>query len=520
MFELWKSLTGDELICKSRLFVPDKPGSLANLAFAFGKRGINITYFYYNRSEHPNRVLVEGRHWNYETFKDLEDFFKEEGYFNQSHEEDLQITSLSNIIKISVFLENRPGTLAGFAELLKTYEANVIYMIYNEAASENRAEIAFYVKDRQQIERLLQRMNSEGYQYSVEYSGSDEEATNRVIGLNLIEKFYLRLSKVLEPHEVEDIRKVIESSKSISDTLIQFSRESGKNLEEAEVFEKLLAFAISSRTKTGERFTYTKLPSLAFGDLILHCFKPPTGGNLYIFEHNDSYTVIDGTYGIYYEDLKRMLRENGLEPSKIERIYLTHVDADHAGVSGYFEEEFGCTVYLHRSSVDIIENENRSHGVNTPLSLLNRNFTILVNAFTKSKFPKNPSFFDLGEKRRWGDFRVIDSFRIGEFCFDVIESLGGHIPGQVLFLSEEAGILFSADYLLNVKSLKDEEKKLLNIPKFLMTSTNVDSRLFRREMQALTLLSVELNNSLKKKAKALLIFPGHGDYYPAKVLLS
>lgn len=520
MFQIWKSLTEDELICKTRLFVPDKPGSLANLANAFGRRGINITYFYYNRSEHPNRVLVDGRHKDIGTLRDLEEALNQEGYFIESHEEDLQITNLNNIIKISAYLENRPGTLADLAELLKIYEANVIYMIYNEAASENKAQIAFYVKDREQVRNLLHRMNSEGYQYSVEYSGSDEEITNRVIGLNLIEKFYLRLSRILEPSEIEDIRKVIDSSKSISETLIKFNKEAGKNFEEAEVFEKLLAFAISSRTKVGEHFSYIKLPTLAFGELLLHTFKPPTGGNVYIFEYDGHYTMIDGTYGIYYEDLKKMLRENGIEPSKIERIYISHADADHAGVSGYFEEEFGTEVFMHRKSFQVILNENRSFGVDTSLSQLNENFTLLVNAFTKSKYPKNPKFFEGFTKESLGEFPIIDKFSIGDGVFKVIESLGGHIPGQVFFLSEEYGLLFTADYLLNLKTLKDEEKKLLSIPKFLMTSTNVDSRLFRKEMKELTAISIRLNSSLKDRARGLLIFPGHGDYYPGRILLS
>jgi len=32
--------------------------------------------------------------------------------------------------------------------------------------------------------------------------------------------------------------------------------------------------------------------------------------------------MIEGTYGIYYNNMKEMLRENGLDPSKISRIYL------------------------------------------------------------------------------------------------------------------------------------------------------------------------------------------------------
>jgi len=41
----------------------------------------------------------------------------------------------------------------------------------------------------------------------------------------------------------------------------------------------------------------------------------------------------------------------------------------------------------------------------------------------------------------------------------------------------------------------------LNIPKFLMTSTNADSRVFRKEMQILTEISREIDERLKERVK-------------------
>jgi len=68
--------------------------------------------------------------------------------------------------------------------------------------------------------------------------------------------------------------------------------------------------------------------------------------------------------------------------------------------------------------------------------------------------------------------------------------------------------------------LSEEEKSLLNIPKYLMRSTNADSRLFREEMEQLKGLCFQLDKELRKDGKGLMIFPGHGDYYPSRFLLS
>ncbi|MCS7203877.1 MAG: MBL fold metallo-hydrolase [Thermodesulfovibrio sp.] len=518
MFQLWQLLEKESFICKTKIFIPDKPGSLAKIASVFAQNQINIIYFYYNRSEHPNRVLIEGKCSKKEAFITLYKNLTKEGYFDEIYEEDLQITNINNILKISVYLENKPGSLAKFAWILKSFDANVIYMIYNELISENKADIAFYVKDTEQIKNLLQKMNEEGYHYSLEYSGTDEEKTNRIIGLNLMERFFFKLRRILNEQEIDNLKKLVNTSKYLSETLIKFNKEAGKNLEAGEVFGNILTFAISSTKKIKENFCYKKLPPLPFGDILLHCFKLPTGGNVYIFQQNSSYIMIDGSYGIYYEDVKKMLKENGIEPSKIEKIYISHADADHAGLSGYFEEEFGTEVFMHKDSKGIIENENRAFGANTPLTELNKYFTVLVNTFTQCKFPKNLKSFENRFNEKIKDFTVIDSFDIGNLTFKVIESLGGHIPGQVFFLSESAGLFFTADYLLYIPSLNEEEKSLLNIPKFLITSTNADSRIFRKEMQLLTELSKEINEKLKKSNKGLLILPGHGDYYPAKLL--
>ncbi len=518
MFQIWQSLEDTAFLCKTILYAPDKPGSLAKLANLFGKRGINITYFYYNRSEHPNKVIIEAKHKELNPFKILFKELTRENFLEEKYEEDLQIINPNNILKISVYLENKPGTLAKFAELLKKYEANVIYMIYNEAISENRCEIAFYVKKPEQINSLAQEMNLLGYYYNFEYSGTDEERTNKIIGLNLLERFFLNLKKIIGEEETEKVKEIIMTSKKLSETLANFNRESGKNLEMGQIFNKILAFAISSRSKTGNSFSYKRLPVLPLGNILLYSFRPPTGGTLYVLEGKTETILIDGSYGIYYEDIKKMLSENHIDPLKIKKIYLTHADADHAGLSGYFEEEYGTEVYLHPSSKGIIENENRAYGTDTPLSQLNHYFTVLVNYFTKSKFPKIGKFFNTNPKEFYESFPIIDYFKLDGIEFKVLESLGGHIPGQVFFLSEELGLFFTGDYLLYIPSLSDEEKSFLNIPKLLMTSTNTNSKIFREEMDLLKNLAQKIDSQLAEKGKGLIILPGHGDYYPIRLI--
>jgi hypothetical protein len=83
-----------------------------------------------------------------------------------------------------------------------------------------------------------------------------------------------------------------------------------------------------------------------------------------------------------------------------------------------------------------------------------------------------------------GAFKVIDRFLIGDLQFEVLESRGGHVPGNVFFLNREYGLLFTADYLLNIKSLTEEDRNALNVYKYLLISPNSNGPLFKEEMAA------------------------------------
>jgi glyoxylase-like metal-dependent hydrolase (beta-lactamase superfamily II) len=362
-------------------------------------------------------------------------------------------------------------------------------------------------------------MNELGYYYSLVYRGAEQREIEDVIGLNLVERFFFRLRTLLNTDDLARLKKIVTSSQRLSDSLIKFSREAGKHFDAGDVTTNILAFASASLMKTGERFSYQKLHPLIRDHVRFHAFRLPTGGNMNILESDEELVMIDGGYGLYYDDVKSLLRENGLDPGKVRRIYLSHADADHAGLSGHFAEEFGSRVYLHKASEDILEQENRASGSQTPLMELNHCFTALVNEFTKFSVPHSWIPYS-SEPVEWiQGFPVIDQFELSGQVYKVLESEGGHIPGQVFFLSYDSGIVFTADYLLLIDTLSPWEREILNLPRFMMTSTNVDSRLFRHEMDRLKELIQHFVADMRERNKNVFIIPGHGDYYSGDMLM-
>jgi hypothetical protein len=122
---------------------------------------------------------------------------------------------------------NEPGTLAVFARLLAEHGANVIYMLYDEDIDPASADIAMATTSPQEINRPCRPSTKRGYHYRVLYRGSDAQEAANIIGLNMVEKFFLRL-KLLPTSDVAEIKSLIESSKDLYQDLAAVLCRSGE----------------------------------------------------------------------------------------------------------------------------------------------------------------------------------------------------------------------------------------------------------------------------------------------------
>lgn len=512
------SLLPEELLVKFRIYLPDRPGSLAGFATTIAHAGGNISFFHYDRSTDSSRVAVELQLEGEDSLSILLQSLQENQYGFESVRDgpdEVLVTAVESILEIKVRLVNRPGSLASFARLLAEHDANVIYMLYDECIDPESADIVMATANPQEVNVLLRAVNEDGYHYRVVYRGSNEQEAAHIIGLKMVEKFFLRLKKLLTSSDVAEIKSLVESSRELYQDLVHFAAEAGNNLEAGDVFETVLTFASRARSRTGDKFSATAMRPLRFHNWVtLLGFRLPSSENFYLLRDGDDLTMIDAGHGIYYEDIKRLIRQQGMDPAWVRRIYVTHPDTDHAGTSGYFEQEFGTAVFMHPGSADVITHMNRAHGTSGSLLNLNKYYTRLSSRFTECRFPSLPRYFSTNEREETGSFWIINTFKVGPLLFEVLESHGGHTPGLVFYLNREFGLLFTSDFLLNVRSLSPEEKEHLGIYQYLLTSPNSDSRVYKEETAALKEMMFSLDRALRAHGRQGYIFPGHGDYYP------
>ncbi len=499
------------------VYLPDRPGSLAHLARMIGRHDGNITRFAFNRAESPNRVGLRVDILRATAAGSLLEHLKQgELLTARDDATEAPLPDPDALLTVKVRLVDEPGALASFAELLARHGANVIFMQYDSDVAVGQAEMSMAAPSAEEAAALLGEMTDLGYDCHVEYRGSDHDAYRGIIGLSAAEVFFLRLRETLPEAQRGELRRLVESSDQLQHDLIGFRKESARDEESlaaSEVFENILELAAMSVRKLGSHFSVRAIGPISITDRCrMHALALPTGGANFILDDGNELTLIDTGYGLYYEDWRAWIGEMGLRPERIRRVMLTHGDADHAGFAGALQTEFGARVFADPAAERVFAEGNRAAGAETPLSALNAHFTRLVSAFTRASYPSEISAF-AGGGGDIGGFSVVGRFEVGDVGFEVLESLGGHTPGQVFYLASEHGLLFSGDYVIDFASLSDHDRGRLSVPKYLMMSTNADSETFMREMNMLQRLMLGIEADLTPRGLHARVFPGHGAPY-------
>ena len=259
---------------------------------------------------------------------------------------------------------------------------------------------------------------------------------------------------------------------------------------------------------TGKNFTsdYQKIPLTA--NITFYSFQLPGGGNLNIFDAGkDGKMVLDTGYGCFYHDCDKMLEKVGVDGFFDTRVVIcTHADADHCGASGYFST----MPLMHPTCKAILDAGTRNHGSVNNLDLLEKFYTTSINTMSRMNVPDKVIECGTEPIGMRGLFPIIEKISFAGMEFEVWESLGGHIAGQLLLFEPNLGMLFTSDAFINFATLSKERADYCSIADSMIGSVNVDSEIARTERKELTRLAVELDAELKKNGKYLLICCGHG----------
>ena len=155
----------------------------------------------------------------------------------------------------------------------------------------------------------------------------------------------------------------------------------------------------------------------------------PYDCHVYLLDGGDDAVLIDAGVGIDSERLVSNIEQH-IDISRLSRVLITHVHADHAGGAEYFQR-LGKTVLVSSVEADLLENSRED--IDTALQL----------AKNAGAYPED---YDYRFFTPDGIIRDGQSINVGTYRLVPIQ-MGGHSPGLLCFYLKSGSrrILFSAD---------------------------------------------------------------------------
>ncbi len=468
--------------------MPDRPGSMIKVADIVKRYNGNIERVHYDRRIDSTTVFFEVT-------------CKEEQYYNinrELREINYLPASLDNLsfIKFNVHLENKTGALHDLLSYTTAAKANIAYIDFDDQrGNPNKLTMSLIVAESSAVEKLLDQLVSRYRIEIVEYDTTGHQLDETV--------FYIRFAQQLrELIGTQDDKFIMQLLADINHIVQELTN---LGIEPKGAFDSILETGRTLNQTTGNNF-YADLQWVKLTEGELLCLQMPCGGNIYILSSGKEKAIIDAGYGIYHEDLQRSLHTLGIRRKDISKILLTHADADHSGAGGYLQIK----AYMHPETKKLLQQATRAYGSKRERSILEAVYTQLINIFSSYNPPKQIEVFQTKAKAKHGTFDVIDEVNVGNIKLQILNGLGGHITGQVYFICEEEGLLFTADSLINFSSLTPERERYNTLAKLLMTSVNVDPQTAKKERVELIEIAKATDAKLRKQGKRCLICSGHG----------
>lgn len=164
---------------------------------------------------------------------------------------------------------------------------------------------------------------------------------------------------------------------------------------------------------------------------------------------------------------------------------ITHADVDHCGLLDLFD-----TVYLSRKSRDSLLMERTSRGGFRERNPLHAPYIRICKALTSYRTAAPETLQVIGgvSSPQTRPLEELGEWSFGSLRFQVLEGQGGHLPGELVLVERERGLVFTGDILVNIRELTAEQAHYNHYAPYLMTSVDTDPALCAAERKELPAL--------------------------------
>lgn len=471
--------------------LPDKPGAFLSACRGIAALGGNIIRVGYNKAVDLHTLFVDVE----APASALEQITRELdglGFLTTRLPQ-------TQVLVVELRLPDRPGSLVEVLEVLAGQEVNISYMnSVSDGSGFQSFRMGLLIRRPEQIKSLLGEISRRCPISIVDYDDSQPALDNTV--------FYIRLAGEMQSlfglSDEETMEFLSESAR-----ILQLLEGRGEN--PATVFDYIRRLARFVAEHKGERFAVDLDRRQLSPQVTLTTIQPPCGSNTYVLEAPGELVIIDTGFASYAPELTALLLRFWPDwAERKKRVLVTHADVDHCGLLSSLED---CRLVMNQKSAQNLrlqwegkDDLREQKGFCLGYSKLSR----IISGY-RPPDPDRIEILDRGTPESHEDLLPIGEFRVGDMTFQVLEGAGGHLPGEMVFLSRTPGVMFTGDILVNILGFTPERREFNAMAPYLMTTVNVDSPLASRMRRQVTALAeaVERENAGEK----VLICGGHGD---------
>jgi glyoxylase-like metal-dependent hydrolase (beta-lactamase superfamily II) len=469
--------------------MPDKSGTFLRASRIIAKHSGNIARVSYNKAVDLHMLFLDVLATK-ENLQKIEEDLLNIGYISNKIAE-------TRIIEVSVKIPDTPGSILPVLEILNRYEINISYM--NSFTTGNACQdfkFGLLIENPGIIKTLLDSI-SEIYSVDIiECESSEENLDNTV--------FYIRLANEVQTLLGISTEKTMQFI-SESNRILQVLQAEGENAGKVFDYIRRFAYTVSSYRKSAFKTTIQKLcPS----ELVtIYSIQPYCGSNTYLLVAPGELLMLDTGYTIYTDELLRVVKS--LVPdweARTKKVYITHADVDHCGLLSQLKDT---KIIVNQKSAENFERQAAGLPDYREQTALHLGYSKISQIISGYQVPDVAQLkvLDSGTPKEHDNLLPIGKMRAGDLEFDILEGSGGHLYGEMVYVCERAGIVFTGDILVNISGFSRERAEFNSLAPYLMKSVNVNSRKAKEmRIQVLSLIQ----KIIEQNHRPCMICGGHG----------
>ncbi len=476
--------------CKSFVTrMPDKAGAFLRASKIIAEYGGNIVRVSYNKAVDPNTLFLDIEAEG-EKLSEIERELLNTGYLND------RIAEI-RVMEISVQIPDRPGAALPVLEILNRHNVNISYLnLSSDERFYQDFRAGLLIEEPALIKILLDEISAI-YRVDVVSCDSAEENLDNTA-------FYIRLANDMQKRfglSDEKTMQFITESNRILQALQSEGEDAGK------VFRYIRRFADFICRNKGAQFKASVERLDIDAEIALYIIRPPCGSNTFILEADGELVIIDTGFAVFEEEMMKIFLSIWPDfETRHKKVYITHADVDHCGLLSKLQNS---EIILNKKSAESLRRQASGLPDFRESSVLGLGYS-RISQIISGYTPPEPSRFtvlDSETPEEHEDFLKIGVLRAGRLDFEILESSGGHLKGEMIYVSRERGIIFTGDLLINISGFAPETAEFNSFAPYLMKSVNVDSKRAGEMRREIIRIAEELSS---KNNRPCIVCCGHG----------